>query len=201
MPSFPNLDNRRSSKSLTVKPIRTTQRVPRDCATSFPVLCRLLALLLALAIATPVLLAEEGDHERGNAIDPTGVWLNRANPNPPVILITFHRDGTYLADVQGESAFVPNNHDPGFQITSPTHALWQKTGAKTLAGTSFALQYNDDGSFYGLLKVRVTGVLIDSDHMDLTVSGGVFDLNGNPILNPPFPGGTGHFERLRLEFP
>jgi hypothetical protein len=49
-----------------------------------------------------------------------------------------------------------------------------------LAGTSFALQYNDDGSFYGLLKVRVTGVLIDSDHMDLTVSGGVFDLNGNP---------------------
>jgi hypothetical protein len=201
MPSFPNLDNRRSSKSLTVKPIRTTQRVPRDCATSFPVLCRLLALLLALAIATPVLLAEEGDHERGNAIDPTGVWLNRANPNPPVILITFHRDGTYLADVQGESAFVPNNHDPGFQITSPTHALWQKTGAKTLAGTSFALQYNDDGSFYGLFKVRVTGVLIDSDHMDLTVSGGVFDLNGNPILNPPFPGGTGHFERLRLEFP
>jgi len=134
-----------------------------------------------------VLLAEEGDHERGNAIDPTGVWLNRANPNPPVILIAFHRDGTYLADVQGESAFVPNNHDPGFQITSPTHALWQKTGAKTLAGTSFALQYNDDGSFYGLLKVRVTGVLIDSDHMDLTVSGGVFDLNGNPILNPPLP--------------
>ena len=53
-----------------------------------------------------------------------------------------------------------------------------------LAGTSFALQYNDDGSFYGLLKVRVTGVLIDSDHMDLTVSGGVFDLNGNPILTP-----------------
>ena len=70
-----------------------------------------------------------------------------------------------------------------------------------LAGTSFALQYNDDGSFYGLLKVRVTGVLIDSDHMDLTVSGGVFDLNGNLIPNPPFPGSTGHFERLRLEFP
>jgi hypothetical protein len=25
---------------------------------------------------------EEGDHERGNAIDPTGVWVDRANPNP-----------------------------------------------------------------------------------------------------------------------
>jgi hypothetical protein len=36
---------RGGGKSLTVKPIQTTQRVrPRDCALSFPVLCRLLAL-------------------------------------------------------------------------------------------------------------------------------------------------------------
>ena len=135
----------------------------------------------------------------GEVNDPTGVWLQRS---VPVILITFHSHGTYSADVQGESAFLPGNESPGFQLTSPTHALWKKTGPKTLVATSFAMQYNDDGSFYGLLKVRVTGVLSASgDQMDLTVSGGVFVLNGNLIPNPPFPGSTGHFERLRLEFP
>jgi hypothetical protein len=76
---------------------------------------------MALAIAPPVLLAQERDHdqdrdqERGKVNDPTGVWLQRSMP---VILITFHSDGTYSADVQGESAFLPGNESPGFQLTS-----------------------------------------------------------------------------------
>ena len=92
---------------------------------------------------------EEGDHERGNAIDPTGVWLNSANPNPRVILITFHRDGTYLADIQGESAFVPNNHDPGFQITSPTHALWQTLRVRLLHSSTMTMEVSMDYSKCG----------------------------------------------------
>jgi hypothetical protein len=190
---------RNCGKSLTVKPIEAPERVrPKDFGAWLPILCRLLALLLGI---TPIAaFAGERDSGRCHAVDPTGVWLQ---PNvEQAILLTFHQDGTYSADVAGESAFLPGNQSPGFQITSPTHALWQKTGAKTLAGTSFALQYNDDGTFYGLLKVRVTGVLNDSgDQMDLTVSGGVFDLSGNPIHNPPPFTGTGHFVRLRLEFP
>ena len=163
-----------------------------------PLLRRLLVLLLGII---PIMaFAGERDSGRCHSIDPTGVWLQ---PNvAQAILLTFHQDGTYSADVAGESAFIPNNHSPGFQLTSPTHALWQKTGAKTLAGTAFALQYNDDGTFYGLLKVRVTGVLNDSgDQMDITISGAVFDLSGNPIPNPPPFTGTGRFVRLRLEFP
>jgi hypothetical protein len=200
MPSFYKLNNRRAGKSRTVSSIQTNQSIRQHDASSFAILCRLLALLLTFAIVPTVAFAQEREHDRGRANDPTGVWLQ---PNvQQVILLTFHRDGTYSADVAGESAFVPGNHNPGFQITSPTHALWQKTGAKTLAGTSFAIQYNDDGSFYGLLKVRVTGVLNDSgDQMDVTISGAVFDLNGNLIPNPPPFSGTGHFVRLRLEFP
>jgi hypothetical protein len=42
-------------------------------------LFRLLALLLALAVSTPVLFAEEWDHINGRdkANDPTGAWLIR----------------------------------------------------------------------------------------------------------------------------
>ena len=63
MPSFSNLQDRLSGKSLTLKPIKATQRVrPWDCVTFFPLLCR----LLALAVLPPVLLAgKEGDEEHG----------------------------------------------------------------------------------------------------------------------------------------
>ena len=37
-------------------------------------LIRLLAFLLALAVTAPVLLAEDGGQELGNANDLTGVW-------------------------------------------------------------------------------------------------------------------------------
>jgi hypothetical protein len=62
MPSFSNLEDRRGGKSLTVRSILTIRRVPaRDYATSFPVLCRLLALVMALAVAPTVVFAQEGN--------------------------------------------------------------------------------------------------------------------------------------------
>jgi hypothetical protein len=168
----------------------------RDRTTFFLVLCQSLLLSLGLAAVPTVTLAGEQNKEFQRTIDPTGVWLN----SNPVILLTFHEDGTYLADLAGEGAFVPGNHNPGFQITSPTHALWQKTGPRTLKATAFALQYNDDGSFYAIEKGSLTGLLNESgDQMDVTVSGGDYDLNGKLISS--IPSGTGHFVRLRLDKP
>jgi hypothetical protein len=115
--------------------------------TFFLFLCQSFLLSLGLATAPTITLAGEENNEFKRAMDPTGVWLS----SNPVILLTFHEDGTYSADIIGEGAFVPGNHNPGFQITSPTHALWQKTGARILIATAFALQYNDDGSFASML--------------------------------------------------
>jgi hypothetical protein len=223
MTTFSNLDYHRGGKNLTVSSANTTvtelisgfswsrcddknatnqePMKPRDCATSFRPFCRLLFLSLALAIAPTAVFAEEENHEHGHANDPTGVWLT-TNPAAPAVLNTFHSDGTFSGDIQGESAFVPGNENPGFQITSPEHGLWQKTGAKTFAATFFAIEYNDDGSFYAIFKVRLAGVLNGpGNEMDLTASGGEFDLSGNMLPGSGFQGRTAHFARQRLEFP
>ena len=204
MPSFSNLDDRRGGMSLTVKPIQTIQRMrPRDCATSFPILCRLLALLLVVtptAVFAGELDNDRGkDHERGHAIDPTGVWLQPIVEQ--VILLTFNQDGTFLADFAGESAFVPNGTPPLNTLTTPSHGVWQKTGATTFAATSFAIIYDDKGSFLALAKNVFSGVLTDSNHLALTlVSSGQFNLNGDRTGEGGSPG-TANWVRLRLEFP
>ena len=169
----------------------------RNRAASFLVICQTLLLSVGLAAAPTLTFAGEESTAFQRANDPTGVWLN----SNPVILLTFHEDGTYSADIAGEGAFVPGNDNPGFQITSPTHALWQKTGARTFTATAFALQYNNDtGNFYGLLKTRITGLLDGSgDQMDITISGGIFDLKGNLISS--ISSETGHFVRLHLDKP
>jgi hypothetical protein len=152
---------------------------------------------LALAI-TPLTSSASDDHGRGN--DPTGVWLT-TKPTGLVVINTFHSDGTFSGDVQGESAFVPGNESPGFQITSPEHGIWQKTGARTFAGTAYALEYDDDGTFYAISKFRLNGVLNGpGDEMDITASGGEYDLNGNLLPGTAFQGRTAHFVRQRLEF-
>jgi hypothetical protein len=160
--------------------------------------CRLLLLSLALAITPLAALAQEQNH----ANDPTGIWLSpETNTADHVIINIFHSDGTFSGDFQGEDAFVPGNENPGYQIVSQEQGLWQKTGPKTLAATFFAMEYNDDGSFYAIDKVRLSGVLNGSgNEMDLTASGGRFDLNGNLLPGSAFQGGTAHFVRQRLEF-
>src|SRR5258708_5685294 len=132
MPYFSNLNYPPSDNNLTVKAIQTTQWTrTRHYAESFPILCRLLALLLALAVAAPVLLAQEWDHERDkdrehrHANDPTGAWLIR-NSEGQFILTVFHEGGTLTGDVQGESAFVPGSPPPLNIIVTPESGVWQK---------------------------------------------------------------------------
>jgi len=63
-----------------------------------------LALLLAIAIAPSVTLAQDNGSNKLN--DPTGAWLIR-NSGAQFILTVFHKGGTLTGDLHGESAFVP----------------------------------------------------------------------------------------------
>jgi hypothetical protein len=205
MPSFSNLDDRRSGKSLTVKPIQTTQRVrPRDCATFFPLLCRLLALLLALAVAPTVTFAGETAHDQGHVNDPTGAWLIR-NGEGLFILMTFHAGGTLTGDFQGEAAFVPGGQPPFDVIVTPQSGVWQKTGAKRFAATFLALEYQaatttnpPSAPLFQIDKVQLTGVLNESgDQMQLTALTTVFNPDGSQKGNS-FPD-TANGIRIPLE--
>jgi hypothetical protein len=165
MPYFSNLDYPFSGNNLTVKYIQTTQwkRMPHYAA-PFPILCRLLALLLALAIAPPVLHAQDWDHINGRdkSHDPTGAWLIRNDAEgSPFILTVFHNGGTLTGDLQGESAFVPGVKPPESVINSPESGVWQKTGWKTFAVTFLTMEYDANPPFTLFLfdKIQFTGVL------------------------------------------
>ena len=68
MPPFSNLEDRRGGKSLTVKPIQTTQRMrPLDGRTSFAMMCGILSMLLALAFLPTAVLAQEGGNVHDQA--------------------------------------------------------------------------------------------------------------------------------------
>lgn len=60
------------------------------------IVCKILTLasvlLLALAVAAPVLLAEEGDHEHGKGNDRTGIWTQTEVDGGYLALLTFHED-------------------------------------------------------------------------------------------------------------
>jgi hypothetical protein len=153
-------------------------------------LIRLLALLLALAVSTPVLLAQEWDHNNWDHIDgrdkdhdPTGAWLIRNDaPDSPFILNVFHKGGTVTGDLQGESAFVPGAKPPESVIISPESGVWQKTGWKTFAVTVLTMEYDANPPF-GLFqfdKVQFTAVLNASgDRIDLP----------NPVITNYYPNG------------
>jgi hypothetical protein len=108
-------------------------------------LIRLLALLLALAVSTPVLLAEDQDHDRDRDHGPdlTGVWTQTYADNQHLALVTFNRDGTASFDSQGDIVFDP--------AQSQAHGLWKQTGVRTFIATFKLLEYNrsSDASLYG----------------------------------------------------
>src|SRR5258708_3588607 len=131
MPSYSNLDDRRGSQSLTVRSIQPTHRVrPWNAVSLFSVVCRLLALLLALAVAPTVTFAGEAAHDQGHVNDPTGAWLIRDGEGL-TILTTFHEGGTLTGDVQGEGGFIAGAEPPLNVITTPESGVWQKTGTRT----------------------------------------------------------------------
>jgi hypothetical protein len=148
-----------------------------------PRLLRLLALMSALAVSTPVLLAQDWDHdhlnERDKIHDPTGAWL--LNTPSGFVLTVFHKGGTLTGDFQGESAFDPTAVPPQNVIESPESGVWQKTGWKTFAVTFLTIEYqvqvdplSDNPLSFPLFefdKVQFTGVLNESgDGMEITAA-------------------------------
>ena len=92
-------------------------------------LIRVLALLLAFAVAPPML--------RAQVLDPTGAWLIKwyfslGVPFEEGILVlnVFHQGGTLTGDVQGESAFDPHATIkpklPFNVISSPHSGVWKQ---------------------------------------------------------------------------
>jgi hypothetical protein len=134
---FPKLNNRNRGKRLTITSV----------------------LLLALAIAPPVLQAQDWDQINGRdkVHDPTGAWLVRFHNSDDRILhrefslIVFHKGGTLTQDNQGESGFDPAAvslppSDPNYSnnvISSPLSGVWQKTGWNTFAGTLLTIEYHN----------------------------------------------------------
>jgi hypothetical protein len=84
------------------------RRKPGSSFLSFLFQCLFAGLALAI---TPLASLASDEHGRGS--DPTGIWLT-TKPTGLVVINTFHSDGTFSGDVQGESAFVPGNESPGF---------------------------------------------------------------------------------------
>ena len=178
MPSFSTLDNRSGRKRLS----------------------RLLALLVAFAVAAPLVLAQEWDHINGRdkVHDPTGAWLIRTplltgpEGQPGAFFLTgFHKGGTLTQDIQGESAFDPSAvTDPSSLlniITSPQSGVWQKTGWNTFAATLLAMQYHvrtnpPDAPLFRFDKLQYSARLSETgDQMEISALLTFFDADGNQL--------------------
>jgi len=172
MPCFSNLHYPSKGNNPTRESIQTIRRTPEDCAKSFPVLCRLLALLLALAVAPMVVLAEEG----GNVHDLTGAWFVTntftGSSTPFFALDTFTKEGNFI----GVTPSLVNNP------ATPGVGVWIKTGARTFALTFRSIESDVNANTTGFLKVRQTLVLNQSgDQWDGTAVLVETDPNGNVL--------------------
>jgi hypothetical protein len=208
MPYFWNLDYPSSGNNLTVKYILTSQQKSMShYAAPFPILCRLFALLLALAVAPAVLRAQDWDQINGRdkVHDPTGAWLiTHDSEGSPFILTVFHEGGTLTGDVQGESAFLAGSPPPLNVINSPESGVWRKTGAKTFAVTFLTIEYQvtpPTAPVYQFDKVQFTGFLNESgDRVEITEAvitnfNAKGELIGEPIKIPS----KAHGVRIPLE--
>ena len=144
-------------------------------------LSQLLALFVAIALPSSMLLAEDEDHINGRdkVHDPTGVWFLRLPPDPlkrEFLLIVFHQGGTLTGDNQGESGFDPSSvplpKSENSVISTPLSGLWQKTGWNTFAAMAQDMEYYNsfnpavdsfpDVSVFQFAKLQFTGRLSPS---------------------------------------
>jgi hypothetical protein len=155
-------------------------------------LFQLSALILALAASTPVLLADDPEHEPGNVHDLQGVWLQKPDLGH-LALLTFNFGGTASFDIQGDVLFTP--------VQTPEHGLWKRTGARTFIATFLDIEYNRDAeqSLYGTVKVEFGITLYPSgDQYDATGFAQETLANGQVINYGPI---SAHATRLVLTPP
>lgn len=162
-------------------------------------LIRLLALLLALAVTAPVLLAQDGNQGRdrghgfGKPDDLTGVWTQTFEGSPHRWLGTFHQDGTALIQQQGDVLFD--------KVQSTQQGLWKKIGVRTFISSCLQLEYNRDEnqSLYGTVIAQGLYTLYPSgDQFKCRLVVTETLANGEVIQYPPF---DSHGVRLILTPP
>ena len=126
--SVQSCDDRKSENKTTAK---HRQMQEPKLGKAFTVICRLLSVLVALVVAGPALLAEDGDHDQdhGRFVDPiVGSWVIHVHvtiftptPNPPPPfdsdnLAAFWEDG------------IITTSDPTF---GTVYGVWKRVGNRT----------------------------------------------------------------------
>jgi hypothetical protein len=180
-------------------------------------LSQLLALLVAFALAPPVLHAQDW-RRRDKVHDPTGLWLLRLPIDPiqrEFLLFVFHQGGTLTGNFQGESAFDPtavfaSPGDPNYEnnvLASPLNGVWQKTGSNTFAGMVVDMEYHNLAPtattppatpILQFARFQFTGRLTRSgDAMTFTALLTRYDPEGKMTSQTTFANGTG--TRISLE--
>ena len=153
---------------------------------------RFLALVLALAVAAPVLLAEDsnGDHDNSRVgmlgefkkKSLVGSWVETftfvGGPRDGFVgtaLVNYNSDGTLIGPQGGPITFDP---DPAkASITSEGAGSWTQTEWNTFVYTSYALFSDFIGNVVGSLKVK--GVY----HLDLPSRDGYHGYSFYEILD------------------
>jgi hypothetical protein len=202
---FLKLNNRHCGKMLTATSVQSCD--DRKCGNNtetkhrqiqepnpgkaFLLMCRLLALFLALAVASTVVLAGEG----GNDNDLTGSWFVKntlvvpGGPPPPPFfsLSTFTKDGNFIG---ATPSIVSHPTTPGFGV-------WQRTGGRTFALTFRSIESDSDANAIGFIEVRQTIML---NHSGDTWDGTAVLVERDPNtgnIQPPTPiTVTMHAERI-----
>ncbi len=121
--------------------------------------------------------------------DLTGAWLLKVTltapaPNEFRALATFTKDGNFIATAQGDG---------------PAHGVWVKTGARTFVVSFATINWQADGSLFGILKVNLTLTLDEkSDQLTGQLQAQLVDPSGNIIVSLQ---GTVTGERIRIQGP
>lgn len=131
---------------------------------------RLLALLFAVVVAAPSLLAEDGDH--GRFIDPiVGSWIIHIH------VATITPSGPLPPDFDNITAFWEDGNTTSSDPTQGTaYGVWKKVGPRTYV--TKIVQVNADGT---LATIRSTSELI-GDKMTAPFLGIVTDSTGKTVL-------------------
>lgn len=188
---FPKLNDRNCGKILTVMPVHNCDdgkcgnnnainhpKVQgRLSGKPFSVFCRVLSLLIALAIAPPVLLAQEWDNDhhedrKGDRNGIVGSWIGEESPNLPdsvpfKFLATFTEDGGIIASFFGGS----ENY----------HGLWKKVAPRTFAVKFLSIRPPNLAPGFEQPEITVT---ITSDALMLNLQGDELRGMVNVVFTP-----------------
>jgi hypothetical protein len=174
-------------------------------------LTRLLALLLALAVPAPVLLAGDSNHDQTfprvgmlwefKKKSLVGSWLETVNFLDGVMkgrvltsLVSFHDDGTVVSSDQGSVTTDP----PPATVTSDGIGAWRQLDWHRFAYTELSLFSDFSGNLTNFLKVRGTYTLSDSgDKYSGTSYYEVLATDRATVLASGFVSNEG--ERIRVE--